>query len=257
MAVTYRGSLATSYIIPTLESSFFVIENTLRSRCTVNLLRIIIQADTIWQDSGTGKIMPLVKLQKTTGSASGGCILSDRVQWDSNINSPDSGIIVRTSFGSPITITGSLGTICQEFTARQITGVEQFYSFDISLGGDIAAPIKIAPGELLSVYWSGPNTAPNNMIFIQAAWEEDQTDVGYTIAGDVTLSSTAVSGAKVILVTDTDRDLPDPQVEVITTGAPGTWSKVLASGIEASAFVQYRSGETLYTDEGQPYLAKP
>jgi hypothetical protein len=55
-------------------------------------------------------------------------------------------------------------------------------------------------------------------------------------------------------VTDLDRDLPNPQVEVITTGAPGTWSKVLAAGVKASVFSQYRNGETVYTDDGAPYI---
>jgi hypothetical protein len=117
--------------------------------------------------------------------------------------------------------------------------------------------LYLDPGEALVVTWTNATQPVGGYAIFNAAWEEDTTDAGYTISGNVTLSSAAVSGAKVILVTDIDRDMPAPQVEVITTGAPGTWSKTLASGVKADAFVQYRNGETLYTDEGKPYLAKP
>jgi hypothetical protein len=92
------------------------------------------------------------------------------------------------------------------------------------------------------------------MAYFQAMFEEDSLGTEYTISGNATLSGSAVSGAKIVVVTDLDRDLPNPQVEVITTGAPGTWSKVLAAGVKASVFSQYRNGETVYTDDGAPYI---
>ncbi len=262
MAVAYRGSLATQYMMPKAGSNCCVIENTARSLCAVNILRLVLQFDTIWQDSGTGRIMPLVRARKGTGTVSGGLVLTDRVPCDTTVNAPDPGVIVRMDGGYsgvvPITVTGTPGTISGEFTARQVTGVEQWYSYDCTLASFIGTDyVKLRPGEYLTIVWDMPVTAATNVAWAQAAWEEDGLGTEYTISGNATLSASPVSGAKIVVVTDLDRDLPSPQVEVITTGAPGTWSKTLATGVKASVFTQYRNGETLYTDEGKPFIAKP
>jgi hypothetical protein len=115
----------------------------------------------------------------------------------------------------------------------------------------------LLPGQALVVSWEHGVQPVGGSIIFNVAWEEDEYDVGYDISGVVTLEGSPVSGAKVLVVSDADRDLPNPELEVITTGAPGTWTKKLASGVKASVFVQARSGETLYTDEGKPYIAKP
>jgi len=262
MAVTFRGSLATQYLMPTRDSNCFVIENTGRSLCAVNILSLALKFDANSQDSGAGRIMPLVTAKKGTGAASGGMVLTDRVAWDTTINAPDPGVVIRMdggfTGGPPVTLTGTPVTTARKYSARQVTGVEQWYSFDCSLADSIGTEYtKLRPGEYLTLVWSMPNTAPTAITFVQIAWEEDSLGTEYTISGSVTLSAAAVSGAKVLVVTDTDRDMSAPQLEVLTTGAPGTWSKTLASGVKADVFVQHRSGETLYTAEGRPYIAKP
>jgi hypothetical protein len=206
--------------------------------------------------------MPLVTARKGTGVASGGMVLTDRVAWDTTINAPDPGVVIRMdggfTGGPPVTLTGTPVTTSRQYSARQTTGAEQWYSFDCSLADSIGTNYtKLRPGEYLTLVWAMPNTAPTAIPFVQIAWEEDGLGTEYTISGAVTLAAAAVSGAKVLVVTDLDRDLPAPQMEVITTGAPGTWSKVLGSGVKASVFVQSRTGETLYTSDGKPFIAKP
>jgi hypothetical protein len=89
----------------------------------------------------------------------------------------------------------------------------------------------------------------------------DQTWVAGSIAnfqqvvgGTVTLSAVPVVGAKIHLLTDSSIDMPDPQLEQIVTDGSGNWSKTVATGVKAAAFVQHRDGATLYTDEGKPYI---
>jgi len=262
MAVTFRGSLATQYLMPSRDSNCFVIENTARSLCAVNILRIVLKFDANSQDSGAGRIMPLVTAKKGTGAASGGMVLTDRVAWDTTINAPDPGVIIRMdggfTGGPPVTLTGTPVTTARQYSARQVTGVEQWYSFNCTLADSIGTNYtKLRPGEYLTLVWDMPNTAPTAIPFVQIAWEEDGLGTEYTISGNATLSASPVSGAKIVVVTDLDRDLPSPQVEILTTGAPGTWSKTLAAGVKASVFVQSRTGETLYTSDGKPYIVKP
>jgi hypothetical protein len=264
MAVTFRGSICTNYVVPTDGSYCFVLENSLRSMCNVRILRCVMQFDTQALSTVAGGIMPIAKARKGTASASGGMVMSAKAALDSTINSPDPGVIVRLDPGfggtvsSDIAITGTVQTMGEEFTARLMTGAEQWQSYDATLFSPMeSGPIIIRPGELAAIQWVEGPKAVGGIAFIQMIWEEDSLGTGYTISGNVTLSGSAVSGAKVLVVTDTDRDMPAPELEVLTTGAPGTWTKTLASGVKASVFVQHRSGETLYTDEGAPYIAKP
>ena len=264
MAVTFRGSCVTQYMIPTPNSSCFVLEVSARSMCKVNILKLLMKFDTLALATAAGLIMPLVKTRKCTGTATGGIVLTGKVPWDSTIGAADGGIYLRLdpgfagTAGSDITITGTPVTMWQKFSARQTTGAEQWNTYDCVLADPLAnGPIVLYPGEMLEINFSERATPLGGIAFLEVAWEEDNLGTSYTVSGDVTLSGSAVSGAKILLVTDLDRDMPTPQVEVITTGAPGTWSKTLAAGVKADAFVQYRAGESLYSDEGKPYLVKP
>jgi len=264
MAVTFRGSCATQYMIPTPNTDCFVIEASARAKCKVNILRIVMQFDTLAISTGAGRIMPLIKAAKVTGSATGGMILQGKVAWDTAINSPDDGVYLRLDPGfaggacSDIVVTGTKKTLSEVFCHRLASGAEQWVADGVDIVSPMAdGPIVLQPGELLAISWNETSTPIGGTASLQIAWEEDGLGTEYTISGNVTLSSVAQSGAKVLVVTDLDRDLPNPQLEVITTGAPGTWSKTLASGVKASVFVQHRSGETLYTDDGKPYIAKP
>lgn len=261
MAVTFRGSLATGYLSPTSDSYFLVIDVSSRSRCNLNLLSATMQVDTWNLATGANRIMPYIRVMKCTGTATGGIVATDKVAWDTTINSPDSGIRFRILPGivssDAITITGTPYTLWESFSARQTTGVRQFRSFDIDIYDHFSssASVIVKPGELLILKWVEGDFAVGGTAFVTLAWEEDQTDAGFTLSGTATLSAVGVSGAKVVLVTDLDRDLPAPEVEIISTEADGTWSKTLATNVRASAFAQYRVGETLYTDEGKPYLS--
>lgn len=261
MAITYRGSICTNYVMPQNGNYFFVVENTLRSRATISILRCVMQFDTTVLSNVSGATMPQVKAVIGTATASGGVVMSAKSAFDSTINDPDPGVIVRLDPGymgtvsSDITVTGTVKNMGQEFSARLITGAEQWQTYDATLFDSLdSGPIKIKPGEIAAIQWVEGLRAVSGAAFVQIVWEEDRTDAGYSVGGNVTLLGTPVSGAKVLLVTDLDRDLPSPQLEIITTGAPGTWSKTVSSSVKASVFIQHRSGETLYTDEGKPYI---
>ena len=71
----------------------------------------------------------------------------------------------------------------------------------------------------------------------------------------VTLSGSPVSGAIVTVIEADDLDMTNPVlVDTIVTPAGGTWSADILTGKVGAAFVQYRSGGTLYTAPGSPYL---
>jgi len=264
MAITFRGSCATQYMLPTPNSDCFVIEASARAKCKVNILRIVMQFETLAISTGVGRIMPLIKAAKVTGSATGGMLLQGKVAWDTTINAPDDGVYLRLDPGfaggasSDIVVTGTKKTMSEAFCHRLASGAEQWQADNSVIASPLTdGPIVLYPGELLAISWNETSTPIGGTASLQIVWEEDGLGTEYTISGAVTLSSVAVSGAKVLVVTDLDRDLPAPQVEVITTGAPGTWSKTLASGVKADVFVQHRVGETLYTAEGKPYIVKP
>jgi len=264
MAVTFRGSCATQYMLPTPNSDCFVFEVSARAKCKVNILRIVMQFDTLAISTGAGRIMPLIKANKVTGSATGGMILAGKVPWDSTINAPDSGVYLRLDPGfaggssSDIVVTGTKKAMAEAFCHRLASGAEQWLAEDSVIVSPMTdAPVVLNPGELLAITWNETSTPIGGVASLLVAWEEDSLGTEYTVGGSVTLAGSPVSGAKVLVVTDLDRDLPAPQLEVLTTGAPGTWSKTLAAGVKASVFVQSRTGETLYTSDGKPFIAKP
>jgi hypothetical protein len=267
MAIDFVGSTVTPPINcpPDSGEYVFALVNTTRSRHKVNVLRFVAVGDSVEISTTAGHIMPLLKTWRCACTAvSGGVSIDKRPPWDTAVNSPDPAIkLLYSGYGvsesNRITVSARTGPAWQNFTQRGATNVEQRRSIDNSMLSRLTATadFSILPGQAIVVSWEHGTQPVGGSIFFNIAWEEDEVDTGYTVSGDVTLSGVPVSGAKVLLVTDMDRDLPSPELEVITTGAPGTWSKKLGSNVKASVFVQSRDGETLYTDEGKPYIAKP
>jgi hypothetical protein len=267
MAVQFVGSTVTPQIgcDPVSGQYVFALVNTIRSLRKVNILRFVAVGDSLEVSTTAGHIMPLLKTWRCSCSAiSGGVSIDKRPPWDTAVNNPDPNVkLLYSGYGvseaNRIAVSARIGPAWQQYTQRRATAVRQVRSLDASMLSRITSveDFILFPGQALVVSWEHGVQPVGGSIIFNIAWEEDEYDTGYDISGAVTLDSVAVSGAKVLVVTDTDRDLPSPELEVITTGAPGTWTKKLASGIKASVFVQARDGETLYTDEGKPYLKKP
>lgn len=267
MAVQFVGSTVTPQIAcsPTSGDYVFALVNTIRSLRKVNVLRFVAVGDSLEVSTTAGHIMPLLKTWRCACTAiSGGVSIDKRPPWDTAVNNPDPNVkLFYSGYGvseaNRITVSARTGPAWEQFIQRGATAVEQRRTQDNSMLSRLTAveDFSLLPGQALVVSWEHGTQPVGGSIIFNIAWEEDEYDAGYDISGAVTLSGSPVSGAKVLVVTDTDRDLVDPELEVITTGAPGTWTKKLASGIKASVFVQSRAGETLYTDEGKPYIAKP
>ena len=270
MAITWRGSTVTPKIDgnPPQNSNavVFAIVNTFRSRSLINVLRLVNQLDVVESPTGTtsNRIMPIIRTRRCIASdVSGGFEIKARPAWDTSINTPDPGIKLLFNsghFGEPdsiIVASNRSGPFWQQFTARQTTAVEQFLTFDNFCIPAMAAnkDFVIRPGEALIVEQVAA-LPTGGVSFFNIAWEEDNIDEGYNVGGSVELSGSPISGAKVILVTDSSSALSDPEVEIITTGGSGTFSKVLASSVKASVFVQHENGTTKYTDEGKPFIEK-
>jgi hypothetical protein len=267
MAIQFVGSTVTPQIgcDPVSGRYVFALVNTIRSLRKVNILRFVAVGDSLEASTTAGHIMPLLKTWRCSCSAiSGGVSIDKRPPWDTAVNNPDPNVkLLYSGYGvseaNRITVSARSGPAWQQFIQRKATAVEQVRSSDCSMLSRITSveDFILLPGQALVVSWEHGVQPVGGSIIFNIAWEEDEYDVGYDISGAVTLSGSPVSGAKVLVVSDADRDLPNPELEVITTGAPGTWTKKLASGVKASVFVQARDGETLYTDEGKPYIAKP
>jgi hypothetical protein len=267
MPVDFRGSTVTPPINcpPDSGEYVFALVNTIRSRHKVNVLRFISVGDSVELSTTAGHIMPLLKTWRCNCSQiSGGVEIIKRPAWDTAIDLPDPAVkLLYSGYGvsesNRISVTSRIGPAWQQFMQRGATTVEQRRSMDNSMLSrlTVVEDFSLLPGQALVVSWEHGTQPVGGAVFFNIAWEEDTYDAGYDVGGIVTLGGSPVSGAKVLLVTDTDRDLPAPELEVLTTGAPGTWTKKLASGVKASVFVQARDGETLYTDEGKPFIAKP
>jgi hypothetical protein len=267
MAMQFVGSTVTPQIgcSPTSGDYVFALVNTNRSLRKVNVLRFVAVGDSLEVSTTAGHIMPLLKTWRCACSAiSGGVSIDKRPPWDTAVNNPDPNVkLLYSGYGvseaNRIAVSARTGPAWQQFIQRKATAVEQVRSLDCSMLSRMTSveDFTLLPGQALVVSWEHGVQPVGGSIIFNIAWEEDEYDAGYDVSGAVTLAGSPVSGAKVIVVTDTDRDLPDPAIEVLTTGAPGTWTKKLASGVKASVFVQSRAGETLYTDEGKPYIAKP
>jgi hypothetical protein len=142
---------------------------------------------------------------------------------------------------------------------KQASSVEQVLSQDNFMMPALGATkdIILRPGEALVIEQQAAALPTGGTAWFQVAWEEDTVDTGYVVGGTVNLSGSPVNGAKVLLVTDSTTAMPAPTIETLTTGAPGTFSKTLASGVKAAVFVQHEAGGTKYSDEGKPFIEKP
>jgi hypothetical protein len=241
--------------------------NTFRSRANVDILRLVCQMDNAEPPTGAvaSRVMPIMRARRCAAAdVSGGIAVQARPAWDTAINSPDDGVRVLFNpgtFGGPDTLIAAAnrsGSVWQQYTMRQASAVEQVLSQDNFCVPALAATndFILRPGEALIIeQQAGLPTGGTS--WFQIAWEEDQIDAGYVVGGTVNLSGSPVSGAKVLVVTDSATDMPAPEIETLTTGAPGTFSKTLASGVKAAVFVQHENGGTKYSDEGKPYIEAP
>lgn len=266
MSITFVGSFASEPIAISKDDIAFCFENSKFSRVKINFKRLVAQMDNIEVYTASNAYMPILRTWKAIGVSSGGMILPGASFDTSQIS--DAGIIIRQkAYGFrpalDIVVTGTPEPAWQQFTSRRPSAAEQQTTWDFSIVPDMDEPfMTLNPGECLFVKMHcGSNTntlTTGGMFFIQGVWEEDDSaDAGYTISGQVTLSSSPVAGAKVILLTDLDADMSDPKVKVKTTDGSGNWSETLASDVKASAFVQHENSGTMYTDEGKPFLDKP
>lgn len=262
MAITFVGSCTTGVITSeTGGESVLAIECSPYSKVKVDVMGIRLNMSSVATATAAAHLAPLFRIQKFVGSVSGGLTLPSKVSFDSQ-QSSDPGVIVRQSpgkaggSGATISVTGSPVTMMQAFSTRNTSlyGQELMFWPKFIWERPPGGHLYLKPGEVLVITWVDATQPVGGDAIFNIMWEEDSLGTEYTISGTVTLSGTGFSGAKVLVVTDTNRDLPSPTLEIITTGAPGTWSKTLASGVLSSVFVQARSGETLYTDEGKPYI---
>jgi len=272
MAVTWRGSAVTPQIqaMPAVSGNVvvFAVVNTFRSRANAAILRLVCQFDNVELPTGNtaNRVMPIMRARRCAASdVSGGVAIAARPAWDTALNTPDPGIELRFNpgaFGGPDTVIAAAnrgGPMWEQYTMRQASAVEQVLSEDNHLVPEKGAVnrIVIRPGEALVIEQQAPALPTGGTAWFQIAWEEDQIDAGYVVGGTVNLSGSPVNGAKVLLVTDSSTAMPSPTVETLTTGAPGTFAKTLASGVKAAVFVQHQDGADLYTDEGKPYIEAP
>ena len=260
MAITYQGTVVTFPIQGNndLLQNLFVFENGVDSRVNVYIRRFVLQNDPI---VALASVMPLVKTSRITVAPIGGIILP-KCPFDTTQTS-SSAVKIRASisFGIPITITEG-NPVWSQYSTRLHTAVEQVLSTDEgmlpTLVKDSGKEYKLRPGESLLVQVRGATTASNpalgNNWFIQAMWEEDSLPI-FDISGVVTLDSSPVSGAKVMVFQADDEVLTNAVlVEVKTTNALGEWSSTILSGKVGAAFVQYVDGGTYYTAPGNPFL---
>jgi hypothetical protein len=271
MPVTWRGSVATPQIqaAPSLNGSVVVwaFVNTFRSRASARILRIVGQMDST--DAPTAatanRVMPIMRTRRCAASnVTGGLLIGTRAPWDTALNAPDDGIEIRCNpgiFGEPdtaISATSPGAAAWQQYTMRQATGAEQVLSQDNSGVPAYATSgtLIVNPGEALIIQQVAAIPTGGTAWF-QVAWEEDQIDAGYVVGGEVTLSGSPVSGARVFVLTDSTTAMTAPSVEALTTGAPGTFARTVASGVKAAVFVQHEAGGTQYTDEGKPFIEGP
>jgi hypothetical protein len=271
MAVTWRGSVVTPQILGMPPDNGSVVSlaivNTFRSRAKVDILRIVCQLDVTQPTATvqTDRIMPMMRSRRCSAAdVSGGILVAARPPWDTALNAPDPGVEIRVNpgaYGGPDTdvIAVTPGApVWQQFTNRHASLIRQFRSEDNSMLPALAATkdYLLQPGEALIIEQVAALPTGGTSWF-QIAWEEDQVDAGYVVGGTVELSGSPVTGAKVLLVTDSTTAMTAPSIETLTTDSNGEFSKTLASDVKAAVFVQHSSGGTLYTDEGKPFIEKP
>jgi hypothetical protein len=259
MAVTFRGTVNTYISLgnDTTTQNLFVIENGFKSRVNVNVRELCLFNDALVVLTA---VSPLIKISRCT-SISGGQII-DIGELDSTQTS-DSNVTFRTGLLNWAPITATAGdTVWQQYLTRQHTAVGQNFMIDQKLipliAKDSGKEFKLRPGEAMLVKLTASaassNLATINNFMFHLAWEEDAIST-FTISGTVTLSSSPVEGARVIVIEMDDVLGTNAHLrEVITTPVGGTWSSTIRTGKVGAAFVQYKNGATLYTAPGSPYL---
>jgi hypothetical protein len=246
-------------------SVIFVLENSAFSRVKINVKRIVAQTDNISLVTGAGGVMPILRASRRTCTSSGG-VLATKAPFDTNKTSNE-GVYVRfstqltTDDAHDLAVTDtSEPTSWQQFTSRMVTAAEQHTSWDNSILTSLITTQNwvLYPGQCLVVDSVETTVSGGGTIFVQIVWEEDDSyDAGYTVSGVVNLDGSPVSGATVFLLQDLTTGMSAPILDVLTTNGSGQWSKTLASGVKAAAFVQHKNGSIMYTDHGKPYLEKP
>jgi hypothetical protein len=235
--------------------NYFTIENGIASRVDVYVRKLAMEMDSI---AVLTALMPLVKVSRAT-SISGGVLL-DKSLFDTTMSS-DSAVNCRAQNNETAPITATEGNIIwQQFAPRMHTAVEQQYVIEQDLLPSLVKTqdFILKPGQSLLVKKTaaaGTSNAINTaMHTIFAAWEEVAIAT-FSISGEVTLSGSPVSGAKVMVLEADDISMTNAILrEVITTGAGGTWASTIRTGKVGAAFVQYENGGTYYTANGSPYL---
>lgn len=260
MAYTYKGSVA-SFAIQgngAITQPIFSLDNLFASRVNVVVKRLTTQNDSLGLLTS---VMPLVKTTRTTSPASGGVILP-HAPYDTLLTS-DANVVMRSPLGLSHALTVHSGNVLwQQYTNRLHTGVGQQTSWDNNslpmLVQRSDKSFTIAPGSGLEVSVIGLSTLSNAALtsnwMVQCVWEEYAIGT-FPISGNVSLSGSPVTGAKVMVMEATDKDMANARlVEVVTTNALGNWSSAIKSGCVGAAFVQYRNGGTYYTASGNPFL---
>lgn len=271
MPITWRGSTVTPQVQAMLATQasapVLAIVNTFRSRAVVRVLRLVCQLDSDEALNGNvaNRVMPLMRARRVAAAnVSGGLRIAARPAWDTALGAADDGVLVLCdpgAFGGPdtaITIASPGGPLWQQYTMRPASSARQVRPDDNFCLPAIATapPCVLQIGEALVVQQIA-HLSTGGVATFQIAWEEDQTDAGYVVGGTVTLDGDPVSGARVLLVTDAATSMDAPSIEPLATNGSGAFSRTLASGVKAAAFVQHQDGGTQYTDEGKPYLEAP
>jgi hypothetical protein len=264
MAIQFVGSTVTPQIMcdPLSGQYVFAFLNTFRSRRKVNILRFISVGDSVETSTTAGHIMPLLKTWRCACTAiSGGISIDKRPPWDTTVNNPDPNVkLLYSGYGvseaNRITVSARSGPAWQQFIQRKASAVEQARTLDSSMLSRLTSveDFTLLPGQAIVVSWEHGVAPVGGSIIFNIAWEEDDYDVGFTVGGTVTLNSNPVNGAKVFVLTDSNVDMLDPDLSILTTDASGNFSKQVATGTKAAVFVQHQNGGTKYSDEGKPFI---
>jgi len=261
MAVTYIGTAKTKIIYGNDSTSqyLFSVENGVQSKVDVHVKRLYVQMNCL---SVLTTVMPLIKTYRAT-SITGGDILSKEGPFDTSLTS-DNNVIFRGQCWDTSRMGASPGDIVwQNFAMRMHTAVEQQIAEDRNVLPLLLAnnlyDFVLHPGESIVVRLVGATNASNpygnTHFFVNCVWEENSLST-FNISGIVTLSSSAVEGAKVIIVEADDELLTNGYIkEIITTPAGGNWSSTIRTGKVGAAFIQYKNGGIYYTAPGSPFLS--
>ena len=213
----------------------FALENQIGSRVDVNVRRLVVQNDPL---TALTSVMPQVKVSRGVNISGG--IMLDKAQFRTTETS-DPFVKIRSALGEGSPITATRGdTIWQQYTSRLHTAVEQVIASDEPLLPRLVDTFdfKLKPGESLLATVISATAASNP-----------------ALSHNWLVSGSPVAGAIVTVIEADDLDMTNPVlVDTIVTPAGGTWSADILTGKVGAAFVQYRSGGTLYTAPGSPYL---